>query len=122
MLTSFLWSNIHEPLKELATQYGLPEDAERPIEFFFYAPNEDAAANLSISLYELGYKLYERSATVTGTASISVAGHTPMMNTASEVLAAWYESMSQLADSHNCVFDGYGTLITEPEEGWDWIN
>jgi regulator of RNase E activity RraB len=115
-------NNIHERLKELATQYGLPEDADRPMEFFFYAPNEDAVANLSISLHELGYKLYERSGNAVETASIAVIGHTPMMSTASKVLAEWYESMSELAENHDCIFDGYGTLITEPEDGWDWIN
>jgi regulator of RNase E activity RraB len=112
--------NVHDRLKELATQYGMPEDAQRPFEFFFYAPHQDAATNLSISLYELGYKLYGRTERQAG--DIPVTGHTPMMSSASKVIAAWYEAMCELAEHHNCVFDGYGTLITEPEEGWDWID
>jgi regulator of RNase E activity RraB len=114
-------ANIHERLKEIAEQYGLAEDAERPMEFFFYAPNEDAAANLSISLYNLGYKLYPRSADETNRVTIPIVGHTPMMSTASQVLATWYEAMVELAEANGCQFDGYGTLISEPEEGWDAI-
>jgi hypothetical protein len=110
--------NVHDRLKELATQYGMPEDAQRPFEFFFYAPHEDAAANLSISLHELGYKLYERS---NRPGDIPIIGHTPMMSTSSNVIAGWYEAMCELAEGHGCIFDGYGTLITEPEEGWDDI-
>jgi hypothetical protein len=112
--------NIHERVKELATLYSMPEDAQRPYEFFFYAPHEDAAANLSISLHQLGYKLYERTGGDRN--RIAVMGHTPMMSSASKVIAAWYDAMCDLAVSHQCVFDGYGTLITEPEEGWGWID
>ena len=100
------------------TQQGMTEDALRPMEYFFYAPSMDAASNLIISLHELGYKVY-KSGPPCDAAQHCVSGHTPMMSTIVKVIAEWYEAMSELAEVHNCVFDGYGTLITEPEEGWD---
>jgi hypothetical protein len=113
--------NVHERLKELATEYGLPIDAERPMEFFFYAATADAAANLSVRLHELGYTLYGSSDCGPVATPVSITGHTPMMSTDSAVIAAWYEAMCDLAESVGCIFDGYGTLITESKEGWDAI-
>ena len=103
--------------KSLTTRSDKAEKAPGFIEFFFFAPSQKAASELAESLKELGCVLYEQSTSLTLIeVRQSISGHTFLIDDSIEVLTAWYETMSELAESHNCEFDGYGRPCNDFEE------
>lgn len=117
-----MYPDIIARCRPLTTQPGKAEWGPCTLEFFFYAPSEDAAANLTSSLRELGYNLYElRGDALPETIPLCVTGCTTLIDDSTEVLVAWYEAMSELAESHGCDFDGYGRPHLDPGESWDSI-
>ena len=103
--------------KSLTKRLDKAEGITDLIEFFFDAPSEKAAGDLSNSLRELGYVLYERSGNIPAANSRpDVSGHTSLIDDSLEVLTGWYEAMTKLAEFHSCEFDGYGRFHTDPEE------
>ncbi len=97
--------------KEALQKFKKAFKPTQPFEFFFYAETEDAAANLSIALHQLGYTVYERDNRDTKLSKYAVIGYTTPLPTDDNKMDAWSEQMEKLALEYDCKFDGWGTLI-----------
>jgi hypothetical protein len=99
--------------------FGFGEDSQLCVEFFFYAPTEDSASNLAIELSKLSYTLAPVDKAAGDPSTWLVNGWTPKMSMSSATMEVWSMQMQELADAHECEFDGWGTLL---EEGFDPAN
>lgn len=80
-------------------------------EFFFYADSENAAANIAVSLHQLGYTVYEVGTPRFDSDKYSIIGNTPPLETEAKKMDAWCKQMTQHAEENDCFFDGWGSLI-----------
>ncbi len=97
--------------KEALQEFNKAFKPIQSFEFFFYADTEDAAANLSIALHQLGYIIYERINPNKKSFKYAVVGYTTPLATEEDKMNNWCKQMEQLALEYDCEFDGWGTLI-----------
>ena len=96
-------------------QYGVTDQTQLRLEYFFYTKMKDKAAGLSEKLSGLGYSsAHDRSAS--DPKQFVVSGWTTRMAMDEETVLAWTRRMCDLAREHKCEFDGWGT---NPEQAAD---
>ena len=83
------------------------------IEFFFYADLEVKAVNLAIDLSNRGCDVYPLDHTSSDNSKWLICGLTNRMSMKKKQLDQWTKVMCKLANDHNCLFDGWGTLIDQ---------
>lgn len=89
-------------------EYGVSEDSELKLEYFFYTNSEDKAASLHEALVNLGYSgKYGQSAS--DESIYIVTGWTLPINMRRDSTVGWTESMCRLGFEHDAEFDGWGT-------------
>ncbi len=104
-----------ESFRELGRKFNLTEKDFDRVEFFFYAPTEDAAANLSIDLSLLGYEIYETDYRRT---PICISGCTLLIPTDEDSFVQWVTGMEAIAQQHKAEFDGWGMFAElDAEQG-----
>lgn len=99
--------------QDVSRKFNFAEKDVDRVEFFFYAPTEDAAANLSIDLSLLGYEIYE---TDYQRRPICISGCTLLIPTDEESLVQWATGMEAIAAQHNAEFDGWGMMAELKDE------
>jgi Regulator of ribonuclease activity B len=93
--------------KDVGRKFNFADKDFDRVEFFFYANTEDAAANLSIDLSQLGYEIYK---TDYKRNPICVSGCTLLIPTDEDSFVQWVTGMEAIAQQHNAEFDGWGML------------
>lgn len=87
------------------------QDKELPVEFFFYTNTLEKAKALADEMVRLQYEVYGYGPCGYDTSQFSIAGCTPKMKMADEIMTAWVEKMCELGYQYDCKFDGWGTLL-----------
>jgi regulator of RNase E activity RraB len=85
------------------------EDKELPVEFFFFANNQQKATDLAKVLSKMGYTVYSCTTCTHDKSLYSICGCTPKMKMADKFMSNWAEQMCKLGFEHDCKFDGWGT-------------
>jgi len=93
---------------EYLRTFGVPDDRELRIEFFFYSRTEANANALASELRNLHYEVEtEKSA---GKENLFlVNGWTTKMRMDDKTVQHWTEQMGELGYKFDCEFDGWGT-------------
>lgn len=89
-------------------EYGVSEDSELKLEYFFYTNSEDKAASLHKALVELGYS-GEYGQSASDDSIYIVTGWTAPINMSKDSAVSWTESMCKIGFEHDAEFDGWGT-------------
>ena len=88
--------------------FGVTQESELKLEFFFYSNSDGKAASLVEALTDLGY--HSESSTSAGDPNlVCITGWTTPMKMEEEAIVAWTEQMVRLGFKHDCEFDGWGT-------------
>ena len=90
---------------EKLREYGVTEQSQLKLEFFFYTNSKEKAQNLAKELGSKGYQL-EISY---GDKSYLVTGWTNKMLMEEQQVMGWDEEMVWLGYKHDAVFDGWET-------------
>jgi hypothetical protein len=89
-------------------KYGVTDDTDLKLEFFFYTDKEPNAQGLSKALQALDYKVEYRPAAA-DSHLLLVTGWTIPIKMTDESVVAWADRMCRLGYEHDCEFDGWGT-------------
>ena len=89
-------------------EYGVTEDSELKLEYFFYTNNEDKAASLRKALVNLGYS-GEFGQSASDDSIYIVTGWTTPIKMDRDSAVTWTESMCKIGFEHDAEFDGWGT-------------
>lgn len=93
-------------------EYGVSEDSELKLEYFFYTNKEDQAASLHKALAKLGYTgKYGQSAS--NDSIYVITGWTTPIKMDKDSAVAWTASMCKIGFEHDAEFDGWGTNPTQ---------
>jgi hypothetical protein len=96
------------------TDRGVSQDQELRLDFFYAAPSEDAAAQLTERLVSTGCEASASSSKkgLLGKRTWGVAGQTAPMAVSLPALDAWVRTMVEVgASCGGCEFDGWGTAL-----------
>ena len=94
-------------------QYGVTDQRQLKLEYFFYTNTREKAAALAQKLGELGYTVsYDHSAG--NKKQFVVTGWTSQMKMDDKTVLEWTGRMCELGHEHDCEFDGWGTNPTQP--------
>ena len=96
-----------ETLKQLKN-YGVSDDSELKLEFFFYAKMEDKAQMLAATLKKLNYEV-EFGKSAGDKKLFIITGWTKKMTMDDGTVQAWAKEMCELGYKFDCDFDGWGT-------------
>lgn len=88
--------------------YGLSDDKELKLEFFFYSKTQVNADALAHELTELKYEV-ETGKSAGSEKLILVTGWTVKMKMDDNTIQHWTEEMCDLGYRFDCKFDGWGT-------------
>lgn len=88
--------------------YGVSDDNELRVEFFFYSQTQVKAALLAAALTALKYEV-ETVKSAGDENLILVTGWTTKMKMDDGTLERWTEEMCELGYKFDCKFDGWGT-------------
>ena len=96
-------------------KYGVDNDSQLRLEYFFYTNEQDKASNLAIELSKLGYEV---------TVDISegnkdqwvITGWTTKMQMDLNTVTGWTNQMCKLGYDNDCDFDGWGTFPDQDKE------
>lgn len=96
--------------RSVVTHFNLLGDADKEVEFFFYAQYEENAQSLQEDLVRLNYfaEVYPSQN------QWLVTGYTPKIDIGSKVFDLWVEKMYEISYLHDAVFDGYGVICDNP--------
>lgn len=89
-------------------EYGVSEDSELKLEYFFYTDREDKAASLHKALGSLDYS-GEYGQSATDDSIYIVTGWTTPIKMDKDSAVSWTESMCKIGFEHDAEFDGWGT-------------
>ena len=87
--------------------YGITEDRECRLEYFFYTNTPDKAEALTGELNGMGYATEFKESGEEKKIRI-VAGATVPVVMATEKVLEWTENMCNIGYKHDCEFDGWG--------------
>ncbi len=96
-----------ETLKQLK-KYGVSDDSELKLEFFFYAKMEDNAQMLAAALKKLNYEV-EFGKSAGDKKLLIINGWTTKMKMDDGTVQSWTKEMCVLGYKFDCDFDGWGT-------------
>lgn len=88
--------------------FGVSDDKELRLEFFFYSKNQDKADALAKELRAREYQA-ETVESAGDNNMLLVTGWTTKMKTDDETIERWTEDMCELGYRNDCKFDGWGT-------------
>jgi regulator of RNase E activity RraB len=96
-----------ETLKQLKN-YGVSDESELKLEFFFYAEMEDKAQMLAAALKKINYEI--KSGKSAGDKKLFIiTGWTTKMRMDDGTVQSWAKEMCELGYKFDCDFDGWGT-------------
>jgi len=94
-------------------KYGLTEDSQLKLEYFFYTNTKEKAAALAQELASMGYAgTSDRSAS--DKKQFVVTGWTSRMRMDDQTALDWAGRMCEVGHKHDCEFDGWGTNPKQP--------
>lgn len=96
------------------SKYGVGDDSELSLEFFFYTDKQDKASNLAIELKKLNYNIETVDKSAGDPKLWAVTGWTTPIQMDINSLTKWTEHMCKLGYENDCDFDGWGT---NPDQG-----
>jgi hypothetical protein len=89
-------------------RYGVTDESQLKLEYFFYTNTRDKAAALAQKLAGLGYTVsYDHSAS--DKKQFVVTGWTSPMKMDDKTVLDWTGRMCDVGHEHDCEFDGWGT-------------
>jgi len=89
-------------------EYGVTDEAELKLEYFFYTDTEDKAKDLAGALVKKGYT--SKAQPSAGDPSIYVVtGWSTKLRMSEDSVVNWTREMCLLGYSKDCDFDGWGT-------------
>ena len=89
-------------------QYGVMDDAELALEFFFYTDSQAKASALAAALSNEGYSV-EEGPSASDEETMLVTGWTTRITMDDKTVVDWAKRMCQIGFEHDCQFDGWGT-------------
>jgi hypothetical protein len=93
---------------EQLRKYGVTDQTELKLEYFFYTNSESKAAKLADVLKKKGYSV-EHGPSASDKKVQVVTGWTEKMKMSEAVVVAWTEEMTDRGFAADCDFDGWGT-------------
>lgn len=94
-------------------QYGVTDESQLKLEYFFYTNSKEKAAALAQALATLGYTgSYDHSAS--DKKQFVVTGWTSRMKMDDQTVLDWTGRMCDAGHEHDCEFDGWGTNPKQP--------
>jgi len=103
-----------QTLAELG-KYGINDQTQLKLEYFFYTDMEDKARALAQKLADLGYEAaYDHSAS--DAKQFVVTGWTTRMKMDEQSVLDWSGRMCDLGYEDDCEFDGWGTNPQQPQD------
>ena len=96
-----------ETLRHLKN-YGVSDDSELKLEFFFYARTEDKAQMLAAALKKINYEV-EFGKSAGDKKLFIITGLTTKMRMDDWTVQSWAKEMCELGYKFDCDFDGWGT-------------
>ena len=94
---------------EQLRKYGISDSTVLRLEFFFYTNTEKKAHDLAESLKKLNYKV-ETERSESDRELFLITGWTVPLKMDESTVEAWTEQMVTLGYTHDCEFDGWGTI------------
>ncbi len=95
-------------------KHGVSPDTLLRLEFFFYAISTANAQALEAALGEMAYQVQTGPAAHDRRQLLVNGWSTPIPMTRPSILD-WTEKICRLAFRHDCVFDGWGTLLDQSQ-------
>jgi len=89
-------------------KYGVTDETELKLEFFFYTNTETKASELADALKKKGYAV-ERKPAAHDKALQVITGWTAKMKMTDAIVIGWTREMCELGYASDCEFDGWGT-------------
>jgi hypothetical protein len=89
-------------------KYGVTDETELKLEFFFYTNTEAKASELADILTKKGYSVERKPAARDKSLQV-ITGWTGKMKMTDAVVIAWTREMCELGYASDCEFDGWGT-------------
>lgn len=89
--------------------FGVPDEREQEVDFFFYAGTESSAERLANVLKEMEYDVWFGKYGDDDPRFL-ITGMTTKMKMDDRTLQLWTEKMCGLAERYSCQFDGWGTI------------
>lgn len=93
-------------------QYGVQDDNELKLEFFFYSKTKNKAELLATSLKGLSYEV-EVGKSAGDESLFLINGWTTNMKLDDFTVQSWIKQMCRLGFKHDCQFDGWGTMVDQ---------
>ena len=93
---------------EQLRKYGVTDQTELKLEYFFYTNSAPKAAKLAEALKKKGYTV-EHGPSASDKKIQVITGWTEKMKMSEAVVVAWTNSMSDIGFEADCDFDGWGT-------------
>jgi tetratricopeptide (TPR) repeat protein len=95
-------------------KYGVVDDSELSLEFFFYTDKQDKASNLAMELKKMNYSIETVDKSPGDPKLWAVTGWTTPMQMDIKSVTKWTEQMCEVGYENDCEFDGWGT---NPDQG-----
>lgn len=95
-------------------KYGVGNESQLSLEFFFYTDQQDKASNLAIELKKLNYNIDTVGKSAGDTKLWAVTGWTIPIKMDITSVTKWTEQMCKIGFDNDCDFDGWGT---NPDQG-----
>jgi len=89
-------------------KYGVSDETELKLEFFFYTNTEAKAVQLADDLKKKGYSVEQQPAAHDKALRV-ITGWTGKMKMTDAIVIAWTREMCELGYAADCEFDGWGT-------------
>lgn len=89
-------------------KYGVTDETELKLEFFFYTNTEAKAVELAAALKKKGYSVGQKPAAHDKSLRV-VTGWTEKMKMEDGIVIAWTREMCEIGYGSDCEFDGWGT-------------
>jgi tetratricopeptide (TPR) repeat protein len=96
------------------SKYGVNDQSQLTLEFFFYTDKQDKASNLAIELKKLNYNIETVDKSAGDSNLWIVTGWTTPIKMDLSAVTKWTEQMCKIGFDNDCDFDGWGT---NPDQG-----
>ena len=89
-------------------KYGVTDETELKLEFFFYTKTETKASELAEVLRTKGYAVQREPAAHDKSLRV-ITGWTEKMKMTDDIILSWTRDMCEVGYASDCEFDGWGT-------------
>ena len=94
-------------------EYGVTDDSQLKLEYFFYTNTKEKAAALAQKLADMGYTGSDDHS-ASDKKQFVVTGWTSSMKMDDQTVLDWTSRMCNIGRTHDCEFDGWGTNPEQP--------